>query len=106
MLRTLFRRKCGNSDFRARLDDVKCENNFAYKNRCLNVRSATANKKKNKNVKQNRRIKSIIRTNRCQPIFPNDKRRMSSHESAVFSTNNAGISKKFISFDSDEVIRA
>lgn len=32
MFRTLFKRKCGNSDFRARLDDVKCENSFAYKN--------------------------------------------------------------------------
>lgn len=35
MLSTLFNRKCGNSDFIARLDDVKCEKNFAYKNLCL-----------------------------------------------------------------------
>lgn len=32
MFRTLFKRKCGNSDFLARRDDVKCENNLAYKN--------------------------------------------------------------------------
>lgn len=32
MLRTLFNRKCGNSDFLARLDEVKWEKSFAYKN--------------------------------------------------------------------------
>lgn len=32
ILRTLFRRKCGTSDLRARRDDVKWENNFAYRN--------------------------------------------------------------------------
>lgn len=47
MLRTLFRRKCGSSDLRARRNDVRCEKSLAYKKRCLNVRSATASKKKN-----------------------------------------------------------
>lgn len=52
---TLLRRKCGNSDFLARRADVKCANNFAYRNRCLNVLSATANKKK----------KALANTQRC-----------------------------------------
>lgn len=32
MFLTLFKRKCGSSDFLVRRDDVKCEKNFAYKN--------------------------------------------------------------------------
>ena len=46
MLRTLLRRKCGKSELRARLDDVKWANSLAYRNRCLNVRSATASRNK------------------------------------------------------------
>lgn len=42
---TLLNRKCGNSDLCALLEDVKCENSFAYSNLCLNVLSATANRK-------------------------------------------------------------
>lgn len=59
---TLFNRKCGNSDLRALLDDVKCENNLAYKNLCLNVRSATASKKKNKQARVPRSIRAMIMT--------------------------------------------
>lgn len=126
MLRTLFKRKCGNSDFRALLDDVRCEKSFAYKNLqknenkfhwigvegaplgylCLNVRSATANRKKNRNVKQKRSRKSMNRTVFCQPDVPKDNWNIRSHENGVFSSNRAGISKKFNSVDSDELIRA
>lgn len=59
---TLFKRKCGNSDFRARLDDVKCENNLAYNKRCLNVRSAT-DKRKNTIADKIKRWKIAIITN-------------------------------------------
>lgn len=54
MLRTLFKRKCGKSDLRARLDDVKWENNFAYNSLCLYVRSATASKKNRQHDNINR----------------------------------------------------
>lgn len=60
---TLLRRKCGNSDFLARLDDVKCENSLAYNNLCLNVRSATPRRKNNKQERinlSNERITSTV----------------------------------------------
>jgi len=60
IFRTLFSLKCGNLDFLALLNDVRCEKNFAYKNLCLYVRSATVNRKKNMSDKQNRSIKVVI----------------------------------------------
>lgn len=60
MFRTLFNLKCGNSDLRARLDDVRCEKSLAYRNLCLNVRSATANKKKNRQASEQRSIRPMI----------------------------------------------
>ena len=105
-MRTLFNRKCGNSDFRARRDDVKCEKSFAYKNLCLNVRSATANKKKNRNANEKRNTKSINSTDFCHVDSPNANRSVCSYENDVRSNSNAGISKKLISFDSDELITA
>lgn len=59
IFRTLFSLKWGNFDFLALLKDVKCEKNFAYKNRCLYVRSATVSRKKNMSDKQNRSIKVV-----------------------------------------------
>lgn len=53
---TVLSLKCGSSDLRARLADVKCENNFAYRNLCLNARSATASKKNTKPLSANRNI--------------------------------------------------
>lgn len=53
---TVLSLKCGNSDLRARLADVKCENNLAYRNRCLNARSATASKKNTRPLKVKRNI--------------------------------------------------
>lgn len=92
MLRTLFNRKWGNSDFRARRDDVKCENNFAYRKRCLKVRSATASKKKKRKAKQKRKMKSMNRTVRCQPTSPNVRLRKRSSERVVCSMRRAGTS--------------
>lgn len=62
MFRTLFSLKWGNFDFLARLKEVRCEKNFAYKNRCLYVRSATVKRKKNIKDKQNRSIKVVSTT--------------------------------------------
>lgn len=106
MFRTLFKRKCGNSDFLARRDDVRCEKSFAYKNRCLNVRSATANKKKNRNANEKRSTKSINSTDFCHVVSPKANRSACSYENDVRSNSKAGISKKLISFDSDELIAA
>lgn len=106
IFRTLFNRKCGNSDFLARRDDVKCEKSLAYENRCLNVRSATANRKKNRNVNENLKMKSINKTVCCHVVSPNASRNVCSYENDVCSNNNAGISKKLISFDSDDLITA
>lgn len=72
----------------------------------MKVRSATANRKKNRNVKQKRSRKSMNRTVFCQPDVPKDNWNIRSHENGVFSSNRAGISKKFNSVDSDEFIRA
>lgn len=106
ILRTLFKRKCGSSDFLARRDDVRCEKSFAYKNLCLNVRSATANKKKNRNANEKRSTKSMNSTVFCHVVSPNANRNACSYENDVCSNSNAGISKKLISFDSDESITA
>lgn len=106
MLRTLFNRKCGSSDFLARRDDVKCEKSLAYKNRCLNVRSATASRKKNRNVRQNLSMKSINKIVCCHAVSPNASRNVWSYENDVCSSNSAGISKKFTSFDSVDLITA
>lgn len=129
---TLFRRKCGSSDFRARRDDVKWEKSFAYKNLkwffyfwyknwffflkniskianfylCLNVRSATASKKKNKNVKNNRSIKSTTKTVFCHVDWPNASSKIWTQENDVFSSSKAGISRKLISDESDEFMAA
>lgn len=75
--------------------------------RCLNVLSATANRKKNKNVKQKRNTKSLNKIVFCQPETPNDNWNIRSHEMGALSNSNAGISKKFNSLDSDdELIKA
>lgn len=117
MFRTLFKRKCGTSDFLARRDDVKCEKSLAYKNLnkkqmkfqwkkkifkiltnlCLKVRSATANKKKNTNVKQNRRTKPIVSTNFSQVWSPNANFITVMHENDAFSNRMTGMSRIFIS---------
>lgn len=73
---------------------------------CLKVRSATANRKKNKNVKHSRSTKSMNKTVFCHPDLPNDNWNIRSHEKGVFSISKAGISKKFNSVDSDELIKA
>lgn len=70
------------------------------------MRSATANKKKKKKVRQNRSTKSMKRMVFCQPDLPNDNWKIRSHENGVFSSSSAGISKKFSSVDSDELISA
>lgn len=59
IFRTLFNLKWGNFDFLALLKDVRCEKNFAYKNLCLYVRSATVKRKKSIKDKQNRSIKVV-----------------------------------------------
>lgn len=66
-------------------------------NRCLNVRSATANRKKNRNVRQNRRAKPMVRTNFSHVWSPNANFMTVTHENDAFSNRITGISRMFIS---------
>lgn len=59
MLRTLLSRKCGRSEFRALRDEVKWEKSLAYKNRCLNVRSATARRNRKNAAMAKRSIAAV-----------------------------------------------
>lgn len=76
MLRTLFRRKCGSSDLRARRNEVRCENSLAYKKRCLNVRSATASRKKNSVDSMQRSNRAMSTNVRFLPTKPNINTRL------------------------------
>jgi hypothetical protein len=67
------RRKCGSSDLRARRNEVRCENSVAYKKRCLNVRSATASRKKNSVDSMQRSNRAISINVRSLPTKPNTK---------------------------------
>jgi hypothetical protein len=60
ILLTLFKRKCGIPDFPAFRNEVILENNFANRNRCLYVFSATA-RRKNANKARNNLSKIEIK---------------------------------------------
>ena len=71
-------------------------------NRCLNVRSATANKKKNKNVKLNLNIKPVMRTIVSHVVSPNvNSINVSMGDVEVFAVNANGMSIKLNSVEFD-----
>lgn len=73
---------------------------------CLNVRSATANKKKNKNVKQMRNTKLVISTTCSHELVPNANFIIFIVDTVVFSIRIIGMLSMFMSVEFVNVIVA
>lgn len=73
---------------------------------CLNVRSDTANMKKNKNVRLMRSTKLNTNAVRSHSVSPKAKRKMAVDENDEFSSKIVGISRILMSDDLDRVAAA
>lgn len=85
---------------------LNAEEKAQHKYLCLNVRSATASKKKNKNVKQMRNTKLVINTTCSHVLVPNANRTIFILDTVVFSIRIIGILRMFMSVELVNVIVA